>query len=223
MNTNFLIVAAIASTVALTGCKNPAADVTPATVNEPVEEEASAADPTPEATGETPTPVATSVVSFGPDTSTISWTGSKVTGTHTGLWSDFTGTLTLNADDFTQSTVTVTLQTASMTADSDRLQGHLHSPDFFDVATHPTATFTSTGIVVSTTEGATHDISGNLTISGQTNNITFPANVAITDAAVTVSSEFSINRQNWGIVYAGMPDDLIRDEVVLNLDINAAR
>jgi hypothetical protein len=40
---------------------------------------------------------------------------------------------------------------------------------------------------------------------------------------VTVKSEFAINRKDFGIVYAGKADDLIRDDVVIHLDLRAPR
>jgi hypothetical protein len=40
---------------------------------------------------------------------------------------------------------------------------------------------------------------------------------------VGVSAEFSVNRKNFGMVYAGTADDLIRDDVVIKLTLNAAR
>jgi hypothetical protein len=36
-----------------------------------------------------------------------------------------------------------------------------------------------------------------------------------------VKSEFAINRKDFNIVYPGKPDDLIKDEVLLKLDIAA--
>jgi hypothetical protein len=53
--------------------------------------------------------------------------------------------------------------------------------------------------------------------------VTFPATIAVDDSSVSVKSEFSINRKDFGIVYAGKADDLIRDDVVIKLDLNASR
>ena len=38
---------------------------------------------------------------------------------------------------------------------------------------------------------------------------------------VNIKAEFDINRKDFGIVYAGKADDLIRDEVVIRLDLTA--
>jgi polyisoprenoid-binding protein YceI len=65
-------------------------------------------------------------------------------------------------------------------------------------------------------------LTGNLALHGVTNSISFPAQVQISDAAVTLTAEFAINRKDFNITYPGKPDDLIRDNVVLKLNVNAA-
>jgi polyisoprenoid-binding protein YceI len=103
-------------------------------------------------------------------------------------------------------------------SDNDRLTGHLKSPDFFDVATHPTAVFTLTSV---SGTGAQQTVTGNLDLHGVTKSISFPAQVQVGDDAVTVKAEFAINRKDFNINYPGRPDDLIRDNVVINLDLRA--
>jgi hypothetical protein len=41
------------------------------------------------------------------------------------------------------------------------------------------------------------------------------------NGGVTFDTEFAINRKDFGIVYPGKTDDLIRDEVVLRLNVKA--
>ena len=60
-------------------------------------------------------------------------------------------------------------------------------------------------------------------VRGQTRTITFPANVQVTDGEVSARAEFSIDRQQFGITYPGMPDDLISDQVVIRFDVHAPR
>ena len=69
---------------------------------------------------------------------------------------------------------------------------------------------------------ATHTISGDMTLHGRTQRITFPAIVEATDNGVHARAEFTIDRRDFGIVYPGMPDDLIRDEVVIRFDVRTA-
>jgi polyisoprenoid-binding protein YceI len=92
------------------------------------------------------------------------------------------------------------------------------SPDFFDVETYPTTTFNSTSIE-SATEGFT--ITGNLELHGVTKSISFPASIGVGEGQVTAEAEFFIKRNDFGIVYPGKPDDLIRDEVVIKLSLVA--
>ena len=53
--------------------------------------------------------------------------------------------------------------------------------------------------------------------------IAFPATIKVDAAAATLDSEFFINRREFGIVYAGRANDLIRDEVVIKLHVSAPR
>jgi hypothetical protein len=40
---------------------------------------------------------------------------------------------------------------------------------------------------------------------------------------VDVDAEFVINRKDFGVVYPGMPDDLIKDDVLLKLQLRAKK
>ena len=60
-------------------------------------------------------------------------------------------------------------------------------------------------------------------LHGVKKTISFPATVNVADDAVTAKSEFSINRKDFGINYPGKVNDLIRDDVLIKLDIRAPR
>ena len=158
---------------------------------------------------------------FGPDTSTVGFVGSKVTGSHEGSFQQFTGTLTL-ATPVENSVIDVQIVTDSLVSDNERLTGHLKGPDFFDTATYPSASFVSTGITaLADNPPYTHTLTGNLSLHGQTREISFPATITASAEQVTATSEFSINRMDFGIVYAGQADDLIREGVLIKLNIVA--
>jgi len=38
-----------------------------------------------------------------------------------------------------------------------------------------------------------------------------------------VQASFGINRKDFNIIYPGMPDDLIKDEVLIRLNVNAKK
>jgi polyisoprenoid-binding protein YceI len=155
--------------------------------------------------------------------SKIEFIGSKVTGKHDGGFKEFTGSAGLSADSKAIVSLTADIDMNSTWADNDKLTGHLKSPDFFDVAKFPKTTFASTAITSGGDKGATNTVTGNLTLHGVTKSISFPATLAVGPDAVTATSEFSINRKDFGIVYGGKQDDLIRDEVVIKLDLKAPR
>lgn len=148
--------------------------------------------------------------------STLGFVGSKVTGSHTGGFKKFAGKVSATGGKVTAAEVKIDMN--STWSDNDRLTGHLKSPDFFDTANHPASTFT-----VTKTESAngTNTVTGNLDLHGVTKSITFPADIQVTDDAVTVKAEFAINRREFNINYAGKANDLIRDNVVLKLDLKA--
>jgi len=164
-------------------------------------------------------------------TSTIGWVGAKLTGDHTGGFESFEGRVELDARGRIEG-LSFEVDTTSIFSDNDMLTGHLKSADFFDVETYPSATFVSTDVKKGldrafakdpTAKGATHTITGKLTIRGITKTIKFPAKIQKTRKSVTASTEFSINRTSFGLVYKGKPDDLIRELVVLKIKLDAPR
>jgi polyisoprenoid-binding protein YceI len=150
--------------------------------------------------------------------STIGFVGSKITGSHDGGFSSFEGTIVLAEEGPAASKVELIIDATSLWADDDRLTGHLKSPDFFDVESFSTARFTSTAILPSA-EG--FDVTGELELHGVTKQITFPATIQVEPDRITVEAEFFIQRFDFDIVYPGKPDDLIRDEVVIRLNLIA--
>ncbi len=158
---------------------------------------------------------------FDNESSKIEWTGSKVTGKHDGGFKVFRGDVKLVDGAPEKSSVFVDIDANSLFTDNDKLAGHLKSGDFFDVVNHPKASFTSTEVKKGGEKGASHTVTGNLTLRGVTKSITFPANVRTSASGVEVDAEFAINRKDFGLVYAGKPDDLIRDDVVIKLTVRA--
>ncbi len=146
-----------------------------------------------------------------------------MTGSHNGGFKKFSGTVELAADKPEVKQITVDIDMDSLWADNEKLTTHLKSPDFFDVPKNPKSTFVTTEIKPGGEKGASHTITGNLTLHGVTKSITFPATLTVKDDAVTLTSEFALNRREFGINLAGKPNDLIRDEVVIKLDVKAAK
>lgn len=210
----------LAATLFLAGCADPAANKPKATVDN-VNKPATPAATT--APAEKPAVKGEALALTG-DNSKVEFTGSKVTGKHDGGFKSLTGTIDLVNSKAEESSVNVEIDTTSIFSDADKLTEHLKSPDFFDTAKYPTASFKSTKIVADSAKGAgNYTVSGDFTIHGTTKSISFPAKITVNDSEVTVDSEFSINRKDFGIVYAGKTDDLIRDDVVIRLSLKSSR
>jgi polyisoprenoid-binding protein YceI len=155
---------------------------------------------------------------FGPGKSSIEFVGSKVTGKHQGGFKNFAGELHATKDRLSDAGNKVVIDTRSIWTDTDRLTGHLKTPDFFNVAQFPTATFASTSIHQ---QGTNSTVTGNLTLHGITKQISFPATIKISEEAIEVNADFFINRFDYEMKFPGKADDLIRKEVVLKFNVKA--
>lgn len=103
-----------------------------------------------------------------------------------------------------------------------KLEGHLKSPDFLNVAEFPNATFEISKITPLNGGDYNTEISGNLDFRGIPKNITFKANVHTNGNKLSIQSEeFTINRQDFGVNFAPGNDTVIKNEVILQLDIKA--
>ena len=205
-----LILTILGALFVVASCANPATDKPKAVTNDaaPVSSTSPAA--------------AVEKYLITPENSKITFVASKVTGSHHGGFEKFSGAIDY-AGQPEKSHVTITIDTSSVTTDTPDLTKHLKTADFFDVAKYPQAKFESTVIKAGGEKGATHTVTGNLQLHGVTKSITFPATIVVSPSVITVDSTFSINRKDFGINYAGAADNLIRDEVVLTLNIRATK
>ncbi len=155
--------------------------------------------------------------------STIKFVGSKsVGGSHDGGFGVFNGTIELAGEPPAIARVTADIVMDSTFSDAEKLTGHLKNEDFFDVPKFPRSSFITTEIKPGGDNGASHTVTGNLTLHGVTKSITFPATIAVSADEAKLTSEFFIKKNDFGITYSG-PGGVIRDEVVIKLDIKAAR
>lgn len=157
--------------------------------------------------------------------SRVEWLGKKVSGQHHGTVDVSSGTLLVSGDQLTGGQFTIDLNTITnldMEGEyKEKLEAHLKSDDFFDVDNHPEATFEITSVEEGSEEGVI-TVSGNLTIRGTSKNITFDAQVSeLSETAARISADFNIAREDWGVNYAGAPDDLISKEINFKIDLVA--
>ncbi len=193
------------------GCANPAANKQKATVGNAQQESNS------------PKPAGTEALVISPENSKVEFVAAKVTRSHNGSFKQFSGQIDLAPNSIPDSRVTIDIETSSVVTDEDQLTGHLKTADFFDVAKFPKAIFVSTKFEPSTTGGDTYTVTGNFDLHGVKKSISFPATIKVTPGSVGVDAEFAINRKDFGIVYAGKADDLIREGVVVKLNLKVPR
>lgn len=158
-----------------------------------------------------------------PAASSVGFLGSKVTGKHEGKFEKVTGSITLAGGKAEGGKIAMEVETASVKSDDTGLDKHLKAPDFFDVEKFPKATFVSSEIKLGGASGATHTVTGELELHGVKKTISFPATITVGADGASGTAEFVINRKDFGIMIAGKPDDLIRDDVALKLSLKAPR
>lgn len=115
---------------------------------------------------------------FGQNTWTLDKGHSKIgfTVTHhmisevDGYFKDYEGKMTATKEDYSDAVFELTVQTASLNTNLEMRDGHLKSPDIFDVEKFPTMTFKSTAF--NQIAGNRYKMTGDLTIKGTTLPIT---------------------------------------------------
>jgi polyisoprenoid-binding protein YceI len=168
------------------------------------------------------TPEGVTTLQLNKASSRISALTAKVSAKHPIDFPSFSGALTLDGDNILSMVFSVEM--AKLQSDSDRLTAHLLNEDFFDVEKYPNSSFRSTLVKAGSDEkGFTHTVTGMLEIRGQSKTISFPAEINSTAKQVEARTEFSINRQDFGVNYTGRADDLIQDNVVLTIQLVATR
>lgn len=167
------------------------------------------------------------------ESSTLTWTGSKITGSsHSGTIAIQSGSISYADGLITSANVVMDMKNIACTDDmdqeyKDKLIGHLQSEDFFNAAEHKSAVFTLTSF--EKVKGESYNVTGNLTIKGISNKITFPATVKMNDSMISVDADLSIDRTKWdvhygsGSIFDGLGDNVINDDVDIKIHIEAAQ
>ncbi len=147
-----------------------------------------------------------------------------------GRFSDFEGTIDYDEQQPEQSSVTVTLQAASIDTNERDRDTHLRSADFFDVEKFPTLTFASRAIARKGTER--FDVTGDLTIHGVTRPVTLEVTVLGKakdpwgNERLAFEAETTINRKDYGLNWNAALETggfLVGDEVKISLSVQAVR
>jgi len=142
-----------------------------------------------------------------------------------GQFEKVKGTIELDDKDVTKSNVEVTIDLTSVNTHEPKRDGHLKSPDFFDVAKYPTATFKSTKIQKGVKK---LKVTGDLTLHGVTKPVVLevegPSAASKTPFGTTVRGVHAtgkIDRKDFEIGWNKVLDNggvLVGNEVTLEFN-----
>ena len=138
------------------------------------------------------------------------------------------GTVTVG-DDLASTSVSVTLDPATVSTGDANRDGHLKSGDFFDVEKFGQWTFVSTEVREA---GKSYVIAGDLTIHGVTQPVELETEFNGTaidpfgNTRVGFEGETTINRKDWGLTWNAALETggvLVSDKIKLQFDISAIK
>ena len=148
---------------------------------------------------------------------------SNVKGHFTGI----SGVLNLDESDVTKSSIAATIDSTTISTGEAQRDGHLKSPDFFDVAQFPTLSFQSTGVVRKSEDELT--ATGDLTIHGVTRSVVFavegptaPGKDPWGNTRIGLSAVTKISRKDFGLTWNAALETggiLVGDDITITLDV----
>jgi polyisoprenoid-binding protein YceI len=181
---------------------------------------------------------AAEVMKIDTASSMVGWKGTKKMGSaHNGNISIKEGSVTVDAKgmikagEFTVDMSTISNEDLKSSPDyQKKLVSHLASPDFFDVAKFPTASFKIKSVKADAKKKDEVVINGDFTMIGKTQPISFPAKVSFDKGTASGEATIKIDRTKWGLKYGSgnffkelTADKIISDEFELTLKLVAKK
>ena len=171
-----------------------------------------------------------------PQLSTLGWEGKKVTGAHNGTIQFQSGNIAVRGNQVVGGKFVVDMNSLKVDdlkdAESNgKLVGHLRSDDFFSIDKNATSTFTITSIMPlrSDAKGNNSTVTGDLTIKGITQRISFPAKTGVKNGVASATGVATVDRTKFDIKYGSksffesIGDKAIMDEFTLSFNVIAKK
>lgn len=173
----------------------------------------------------------TQQLTISPEASKVEWFAEKVTGKHNGLVKLKEGWLEIKDKKIVGGQFKIDM-TSIVVSDLDgeykgKLEGHLKSPDFFDIEQHPTSTLKIKRVTEKVDGAFNRLIVGDLTIKGITHEVSFPAKVSMENNTLAAYGELVIDRSKYEVRYGSksffdnLGDKAIYDEFTMKVSIGA--
>lgn len=147
-----------------------------------------------------------------------------------GSFEKFSGSVNFDEETPTNTTVNIEVDLSSINTRDEQRDGHLQSPDFFDVANYPTMTFVSTR--VEQIDAHNGRLYGNLTIKDISKEVVLDVEYAGvakspwgTESA-GFSASGSLNRKDWGLTWNQTLETggvLVGDKINLEIELELVK
>lgn len=168
-----------------------------------------------------PTEVQAGTYALDPAHGKVTWSVDHMGfSTYVGQFVNARANLTLDPANPSASRLTATIPLTEVDTNSDGLDAHLQTADFFDTANHPVATFVSRSVTVDAENSSEAVVVGDLTLRGVTRPVTMA--VEFNQAGESMGAykagfdgEATIRRSDFGINY-GVP--VLGDDVILHIE-----
>lgn len=158
--------------------------------------------------------------------SSINYSLRHILSKYTSSFTKLSGDISVDRDNLENSSVTATIDVAGLTTDSDSRDKHLKSPDFFDTAKFPSATFKSKSW--KKTGENTFDVTGDLTIKDITKEVVLKTTILGFGPGMRPGTLLSgweatttIKKSEFGLAGPAMLQKALGDEVAITINIEA--
>ena len=164
--------------------------------------------------------------------SDVHWWGYKIAkseaSSHDGTLNVKSGDIVVKNNKIVGGSFVLDMTTISATditgTGKEKLDGHLKNGDFFEVDKFPSAEFVITSIKDNKSNKIFNSlVTGNLTVKGKTNAVTFPAKLSVSKGVASiVTDKFSFDRQKFDVAYKSSAKDVfIKDDIDMKVKVSA--
>lgn len=143
-----------------------------------------------------------------------------------GRFGSFNGSIMYDAAKPAQTSISGTIQAASINTDNQKRDGHLRSEDFFAVEEHPTITFASTK--AEKVSDKLLLVTGNLTMRGVTKEVILAVEIIGTGinpmskkAQIGLATDITVKRSEFGVNHWSDTAGVLGDEVKVAIVVEA--
>jgi polyisoprenoid-binding protein YceI len=163
--------------------------------------------------------------SIDPVHSSVAFSIRHAVGRVPGRFTKFSGTIVVDRGNLENSTVSAVIDVGSVDTDNDKRNGHLKTPDFFDVSTYATITFKSKSW--KKTGDDTFDVTGDLTIKNVTKEVVLKVTLngfgpGMRGATLSGwEATTTLNREDFGVMGPAMLGKMLGDEVAVTILVEA--